>query len=1247
MKKTIITLFAIAFVVSNLYAQKNYNNWVFGDGAWIYFPDAVSGPSFVERAAINQVEGCTAYSDDSGNLLFYSDGQTVWNKNHISIINGTGLKGSWTASQGAFIFPIPGAKDKLYIIGLGATERSNEHAYYSIIDYSKGYDKAEVIDKNKLLNDSYDGERATVIKKPDKPGYWLILDDVAFPKYLIYDVSPSGISLFSTYNGIMNKQDNHGVVKISPNSNLIISVNSDNPEFEICRFNPFKGIIYESMMIKSADLGKTVHGADFSPNNRYAYISSNKRDGSGWTTILNQFDIIEYFKTKDPKLSNIVWENFNWRIASKEAVELAPNNKVYIASPETNYISCINSPNSKYPDCNYEKQAVDLNKTRSMLGLPSRVVKPIIKYIFLDTVVCEGSEFEYDSEYGASSFWLTPNKGVINGPKLTIKNFSELDTGYYHLYDENSELRLVLHLDYISNDIFKFVEAIPDIYFCPGDSVLIKTNDDVEKIIWGDGSTSKSFYVKEPGKYKFTVFLKNGCVLEDEIDIYIKNIRPVISTNDSHCELGYGVLYTREKFYKYEWSDGSTNDSLIVYNSGKYWLKVTSFDGCIGYDTIDIEIKNVEKFDILPDSISFCPEELAEYRILNDQLFKSIAWSHGKFGSITYFAETGEYSIVAIDLNGCPHYDTVFVTIHESFKIEFEILENYYCVRDSGFVKLKDRDNTVFTWYDGKKDKSRFFKQVGTFRVTAIDTITGCSQKEEINFNNYPFITAKIIVKGNQNPCSGQPIVLRSRYLDKSYNYYWNGELGEDSLVVLKSGTYSLVIINEFTGCTDSTSIDVEFADQMNISLEGNDICKGDEAIINVIPYDSTLTYLWSTTESTPSIKVTKAGKYTLIATNGTCSDTAEIVIKEYPAPSVTILGNTEICNGTNTTLSTDKEFDKYLWSTGESSESIEVDKPGIYNVEVTDSNGCKAETEFEVRQYLLNIALSKNSFDFGKLYIGETKLDNITIYNKLDQEIRFEFLQNKNIVLKDEFVIKEYFEAKELGEFQDTIWLNITYPCDSSFYITKKAEVYAIATVSTTDINSKIGQKINIPFYIKGPSEIGNLNFEVKTEILHNLFYANNGYDINANMEITQDKTLFHSMPGTLLLTDVVTSPIDYVSVTSDNKYVEFKTVPGRITVESICVFDFRNIIILNDLEIITNTQNGNLNILLKSVEPSEYRFEIYSLEGSLLISQTENISQLDYEKQIGTKQLSSGIYLLRVSSPYKSITRKILITE
>ena len=32
-------------------------------------------------------------SDSLGNLLFYSDGQTVWNRNHQTMPNGTGLHG--------------------------------------------------------------------------------------------------------------------------------------------------------------------------------------------------------------------------------------------------------------------------------------------------------------------------------------------------------------------------------------------------------------------------------------------------------------------------------------------------------------------------------------------------------------------------------------------------------------------------------------------------------------------------------------------------------------------------------------------------------------------------------------------------------------------------------------------------------------------------------------------------------------------------------------------------------------------------------------------------------------------------------------------------------------------------------------------------------------------------------------------------------------------------------------------------
>ncbi|MFA7325154.1 MAG: T9SS type A sorting domain-containing protein [Candidatus Kapaibacterium sp.] len=1243
----ILIYIIIASSTISLYSQNYSSNWVFGDGAWINFNDNTSDPLFVERAAINQYEGCTSLSDKNGVLLFYSDGVSVWNRYHQTIANGTGLKGSWTSSQSAHIVPFPNNKNKFYIITPGATEKKNETIYYSIIDTSGGYSNSTITIKNTELNSNYDGERVAIVKQPSNNNYWLILNDIKAPEYLVYEITDNGINLKSTYNGGLSKVDNHGSLKISTNSNLIISPNSDRLEFEILRFNPFKGEIYENVVLTDSKIGTTIYGVEFSPNSNFAYISANTKQNGSWFTIVTQFDIIEWFKNKKIFVSTLTNNTFTWRNKSNESLQLAPNNKIYVAVAEANYLNSIESPNLKSPLCNFKSQSVDLKNTKSKLGLPGRVVEPIINYKFIDTIVCDGIDFLYETDFGNNAFWVTPNKGTIFNRDLKLLNFSELDTGYYHLYDENSELRLILHIDYASNKILKFVEAIPNNSFCPNDSVLIKVNDEVDKIIWSDGSTSKEFYAKRPGKYKFTVFLSNGCVLEDEIEIYIKNIKPIISTNDSHCELDFGILFTREKFDKYEWSDGSTNDSLIVTKSGKYWLKVTSWDGCIGYDTINIDIKDVDVYDLIPDSLFFCPEKIAEYSIEDNQKFKSIEWSHGKFGSITQFDKSGIYTIIAYDENGCPHYDTTYVTIFPIVEIEFEILEEFFCISDSAFIKIKERENTIFTWYDGRHELARYMNKVGTFDITAKDTLTGCISKTSIALKNHPNVNAQIKTIGSINPCSGEPTLLKSRYTSTDFDYYWDGVLGDDSLEVINSGTHKLLIVNRNTGCKDSATIDVIYAEQMDVRIEGNDICEGDTTILNVYPENPEFTYKWSTGETTPSIQVTTASKLTVLVSNGTCTDTATYTVNVYPNPIVSIEGTNEICYGDTTSLSSPASFKSYLWSNGDTTNSISISQPGKYTLQVTDLNGCKGMAEYEVFLYQYDISLSSNSIDYGKVYLGSTKLDSILIVNHNNEDIHFEYLNKGNLKLKDKFVVRESFEAVKLGEYQDTIWFKITYPCDSTFYVTKTASVYTKALVTTTNIKSKIGFVEYIPFYIEGPNEIGNLNLNVKADILETLFYAHNGLSIMENVTVTKNRTQFFTMPGTILLTDRLNTAISFKSIISDNQYVEFENIPGSIEVDSICVFDFRDIKGISNVSISNKVENGLITIIMKSVEPSTYTFDLFSIDGKQVVSEIESINQFEYQKTISTKQLSNGLYFLKVSSPYKTITRKFIITQ
>lgn len=64
----------------------------------------------------------------------------------------------------------------------------------------------------------------------------------------------------------------------------------------------------------------------------------------------------------------------------------------------------------------------------------------------------------------------------------------------------------------------------------------------------------------------------------------------------------------------------------------------------------------------------------------------------------------------------------------------------------------------------------------------------------------------------------------------------------------------------------------------------------------------------------------------------------------------VDVLGDREICEGSETVLEVDGEYESYQWNTGSTERSIRVKKPGIYEVTVTTKGGCTFTTGVNVR---------------------------------------------------------------------------------------------------------------------------------------------------------------------------------------------------------------------------------------------------------------------------------------------------------
>ena len=81
------------------YSQGEANNWYFGNYAGVNFNGVVPIP--LTNGQMSKQEGCASISDASGNLLFYTNGQLVFNSNHVLMPNGIGLNGDISATGGS------------------------------------------------------------------------------------------------------------------------------------------------------------------------------------------------------------------------------------------------------------------------------------------------------------------------------------------------------------------------------------------------------------------------------------------------------------------------------------------------------------------------------------------------------------------------------------------------------------------------------------------------------------------------------------------------------------------------------------------------------------------------------------------------------------------------------------------------------------------------------------------------------------------------------------------------------------------------------------------------------------------------------------------------------------------------------------------------------------------------------------------------------------------------------------------
>jgi hypothetical protein len=132
------------------------------------------------------------------------------------------------------------------------------------------------------------------------------------------------------------------------------------------------------------------------------------------------------------------------------------------------------------------------------------------------------------------------------------------------------------------------------------------------------------------------------------------------------------------------------------------------------------------------------------------------------------------------------------------------------------------------------------------------------------------------------------------------------------------------------------------------VSVNDVTICAGDTAVLTAIGADS---FQWGNGETGNSIQVipSETTPYSVIGTTLGCSDSATALVNVHPLPAVNLGADILLPAGQTATLNATGADLFYQWSTGATTETIEVNSMGIYSVTVTNSAGCTASDEILV----------------------------------------------------------------------------------------------------------------------------------------------------------------------------------------------------------------------------------------------------------------------------------------------------------
>ncbi len=587
----------------NALAQNENVNWHFG---WKVGMDFRQLPPTESLSSITTMESSVAVSDAAGNLLFYTTGNRVWDKNNNLMPNGTMLLGNGpmfvgSSKYGTQVIRNPSNPNIYYVFSADAFEDFTSNLYYHVVDMNLNNGLGDVVATEKdilLLNEV--SECISVFKGADCESYWLVgLRLGSNPKeYFSYKIDNNGVNTSPVITQVTDSnffpsywiQAVGGTGKgIAPNLG----------GFVIVDFNGFTGTFSNFDTLKMENVGEIQFSKDLSK----LYMLSSIDDE------ISQFDYT--------LLSNKnAFRNSKYSIVNNvpsgvliSDLRMAVNGDLYVLQIDSNVtnkqakLGRLSNANLAGASTVYEPNYQILNNTLGIhnyfnLGIDIQIndAKDTIFHPMKDTLVCVSESASLHSSNTTAQHYEWSN-GTTGATSMIS------GSGVYWV--KAMDFCKVV-IDSFNVEWAAYELELPDsVFLCDGATLILNGyHPSVLSYLWNDGSVESTLTISEPGIY--TLFTQSEkCSKTDTITVLPFSATLNLSASDtSICSVHPLRVSAHSNMPStFVWNDGTIGEFITINTTGLYFVEATNSCGKKTY-SIFVTVLDCKCQVIVPSAFS-------------------------------------------------------------------------------------------------------------------------------------------------------------------------------------------------------------------------------------------------------------------------------------------------------------------------------------------------------------------------------------------------------------------------------------------------------------------------------------------------------------------------------------------------------------------------------------------------------------------------------------------------------------------